>query len=76
MENLPDKPGHPPAEIRVYAHGQVYASPPPSSFEMSATQARAKFDACMAHAGMASQAQPLYARLMALDTESGAEFIY
>ncbi len=76
MENLPDKPGHPPAEIRVHVDGQVYASPPPSSFEMNAAQARAKFDACMAHAGMASQAQPLYARVMALDTESGAEFIY
>jgi 2-methylcitrate dehydratase PrpD len=76
VENLPDKPGHPPAQIRVHVDGAMIENAAVQSFEMDARQARAKFDACLAQADMQAQSAALYARLLALDTEPGAQFLF
>lgn len=76
VENLPDNPGHPPAEIRLHLGERVLQSPPAHSFGASAEEARRKFDACLAAAGRAAQAPALWRRLLALDAEPGAGFLY
>ena len=76
-ETLPDKPGHPPAEIRVTTQqGAVFDSAPVGEIEVGDAQVRAKFDACLAYAGhSASQSQSLWGRLQSLDDERDVAFI-
>ncbi|VTU45438.1 MmgE/PrpD family protein [Variovorax sp. PBL-E5] len=76
VENLPDNPGHPPAEIRMRVDDRVLQSPPAHSFGASPEQARRKFDGCLAEAGRAAAAPVLWQRLLALDAEAGVDFVY
>jgi 2-methylcitrate dehydratase PrpD len=77
-ETLPDNPGHPPAEISVtLKNGQVIVSAPVGDVAIDAQQVRAKFDACLAHAGQSeAEALALWSRLSALHEEADVDFIF
>lgn len=81
LETLPDRPGHPPARLRLQAaDGRAWESPPDierAADGMDETGARAKFDACLAHAGRAApEARRLWTRLLALASEPGVDFLF
>lgn len=79
VENLPDRPGHPPARIRLAAvDGRQWESPPgiavPSLDEQGV---RRKFADCLAHAGASPEAaRALWSRLMAFDQEGSVDFLF
>jgi 2-methylcitrate dehydratase PrpD len=77
-ETLPDNPGHPPAEVRItLKNGKVIASAPVGDIAIGAQRVRAKFDACLAHAGHSeAQARALWSRLSALHEEADVGFIF
>lgn len=81
LETLPDRPGHPPARIRMQtADGRTWESPAGIEAEvdgMDEAGARRKFDACLAHAGFApGPAAALWARLQALASEPHVDFLF
>lgn len=76
VENLPDRPGHPPAEIRLHCGDRVLQNPPVDSFAISPQQAHGKFESCLAEAGTPQRAQALWTRLLALDAEPDLGFLY
>jgi 2-methylcitrate dehydratase PrpD len=79
VETLPDRPGHPPARIRVEAaDGRAWTSPQDVQVApLDAAAAQRKFADCLAHAGMAAQeADALWSRLLALDAERDVDFVF
>jgi 2-methylcitrate dehydratase PrpD len=79
IENLPDRPGHPPARIRVEAaDGSSWESPPDVQVPvLDAAGARRKFAECLAHARLdRRETEALWPRLLALDNEAGVDFLF
>lgn len=81
LESQPDRPGHPPARIRIEMEdGRVHESP--SGIErqadgMGEDGARRKFDACLAQAGQPPEAAAaLWVRLLALEREPRIDFLF
>jgi 2-methylcitrate dehydratase PrpD len=62
VESLPDKPGHPPAEISVHTGAGSIMSPKLGDLALSAADVREKFFACLRYAG-AADADRLWDRL-------------
>ncbi|MBO9652225.1 MAG: MmgE/PrpD family protein [Variovorax sp.] len=81
LETLPDRPGHPPARIRVRT-GDGRDLESPAEIErvadgMGEDVARSKFDACLAYAGLEpAQSQALWMRLLALTREPRVDFLF
>jgi 2-methylcitrate dehydratase PrpD len=63
-ESLPDGPGHPPAVVEVHAGGATFRSPVGVPPVLDARGIRAKFDACIAHAGTGLDAARLWESLV------------
>jgi len=79
VENLPDRPGHPPARIRIETEdGRSLESPPEVQVPvLDAAGAARKFADCLAHAGTGGrQSAALWSRLLALDAEAQVDFLY
>jgi 2-methylcitrate dehydratase PrpD len=79
VENLPDRPGHPPARIRVEAAGGLsWLSPAEVQVpRMDTDRAAGKFHDCIAYAGIAPHhAGALWSRLLALDGEVDVGFLF
>lgn len=80
VENLPDRPGHPPARLRMETvDGRWFDSPPQLTGldGMGVDGAQRKFADCLAHGGVvAERAQALWTRLMALDQEPSVDFLF
>lgn len=79
VENLPDRPGHPPARILVEAaDGRSWLSPQDVQVDgMDAPAAARKFADCLLHAGTpAQQAAALWSRLLALDAQADVGFLF
>ena len=79
LETMPDRPGHPPARIRVQqANGSWIESPPDVPVpSLDTAAAQAKFSACLAHAGRsARQAQALWNGLLSLHTQPSVDFLF
>lgn len=78
VESLPDRPGHPPARIRLEAvDGRAWESLPELAIDgMTEDTAFGKFSACLAHAGaQPSESEALWSRLMAMDEAPDADFM-
>ncbi|NMM78108.1 hypothetical protein B2J88_43650 [Rhodococcus sp. SRB_17] len=75
-ENLPDKPGHPPAEIRAVTTDGREISVRAEDFDLSDEGLRAKFDACLAYAGRPEQADVLWGCLDTLEAQPSLDFLF
>lgn len=62
-DGLPDRPGHPPAEITAAFAGGTATGRMAGALALDAAQVAAKFRACLRHAGIASLADPLWSAL-------------
>jgi len=79
VENLPDRPGHPPARIRLEAaDGRQWESPPAVAVGSLGPEAAArKFSDCLSPAGATRpESDALWSRLMAFDRETGIDFLF
>lgn len=79
VENLPDRPGHPPARIRLAAvDGRAWESPSGIAVPTLDRQgAERKFADCLAHAGAPrAEAAALWLRLMAFEQEDRVDFLF
>lgn len=81
LDNLPDRPGHPPARIRIQTDdGRHWHSPDPSTLpvdDMEFEGTHTKFGQCLQHAGFApAQAETLWTRLLRLDQEPSIDFLF
>lgn len=79
VENLPDRPGHPPARIRIdAAGGRMWLSPAEVRVDgMDAAAAARKFADCLARAGIApEQADALWSALLRLDLQADVGFLF
>ena len=75
-ETLPDKPGHPAAEITVETEQGSTSSPKELKLQMSASGLREKFFACLRHAGAAAaQTEALWQRLQQGEANSVASML-
>ncbi len=78
LETLPDRPGHPPARIRVQGPDGRWLESPPDvrvpSLDIAA--ARTKFNDCLAHAGQAPRAPQLWDRLLSLHSQPSIDFLF
>ena len=75
-ETLPDKPGHPPAEIHAVTTDGREIRVKATDFDLSHDGVRAKFDACLAYAGRARQADAVWQRMETLDTQPSLDFLF
>jgi 2-methylcitrate dehydratase PrpD len=64
VETLPDRPGHPPAEIVVETAEKSVKSPPELKFQMTPAEVRTKFLSCMDFVGLKEHANSLWDRLV------------
>lgn len=79
VENLPDRPGHPPARVRlVAADGRSWDSPRELAVDgMSPEAAARKFADCLLHAGASrAHADALWLRLMDFERETDVNFVF
>lgn len=76
IENLPDRPGHPPAEIHATTTDGRALHVVAGNFDLCDDAARTKFHACLAYAGCAAQADGLWQRLLHLDAQPGLDFLF
>lgn len=75
-ETLPDKPGHPPAEIHAVTTDGREIRVRAGDFDLSDDGVRAKFDACLTYAGRPQQADALWARMDAFDAQRNLDFLF
>ncbi len=75
-ETLADRPGHPPAVMDAQTTDGRALRASAGNFDLDAAGARAKFDACLAHAGRAAQAEALWQQLADLDSQPGMDFLF
>lgn len=66
IETLPDAPGHPPAVVHAEVDGVTLTGRFEGDLDLSPAALRAKFDACLTHAGIPADAAPLWNALMNL----------
>lgn len=79
LETMPDRPGHPPARIRVQAQdGRWIESKPDVPVPTLDTEgAHAKFSDCLQHAGYsAKRGEALWAQLLSLPTLPSVDFLF
>jgi 2-methylcitrate dehydratase PrpD len=79
LETLPDRPGHPPARVRLQAQdGRWWDSPQDIEVpRLDEAGALAKFRHCLAHAGAgADRAAALWDRLLSLSTQDNVDFLF
>ncbi|MET1113733.1 MAG: MmgE/PrpD family protein [Comamonas sp.] len=75
-ETLPDRPGHPPAVIDAVTTDGRQLRVSAENFDLDEAGVRAKFDACLAHAGRAAQADALWRRLADLEAQPHLDFLF
>lgn len=75
-ETLPDQPGHPPAVIDAVASDGRTLRATAGDFGLDGEGVRAKFHACLAHAGLTARADALWQRLEDLDAQPGIDFLF
>lgn len=75
-EVLPDKPGHPPAEIHAVTTDGREFWVEVRDFDLSDDGVRTKFDACLRYAGRAQQADALWQCLQTLDEQRSLDFMF
>lgn len=79
LESLPDRPGHPPARVRLQAHdGRWWDGPKDIEVpRLDEAGALAKFQHCLAHAGVgAGRAAALWDRLLSLSSQPDVDFLF
>lgn len=79
IEDLPDRPGHPPARIRIVGpDGRRVESPAELQVPcLDAAGAARKFADCLAHAGAGARAaDSLWSRLLKLEDEARVDFLF
>lgn len=79
LETLPDRPGHPPARIRIQSRDGRWRDSPQAIEvpRLDEAGARAKFHDCLSHAGLARpRAAALWDRLLSLSTLDNADHLF
>jgi 2-methylcitrate dehydratase PrpD len=79
LETMPDRPGHPPARIRVQGgDGRWIESKPDVPVPSLDTEAaRAKFNDCLQHAGYsAKRGEALWDQLLSLASQPSVDFLF